>query len=109
YLTMARTENGGRSDGTTRSYTTITPTCWSFIAIEFQPRPCDHNPRFIAPFVADAKNADHWVAGGQKVWDNRGKGWQTVCTSTTWSNRPTVARRGPTAPATCPTRRRTRS
>src|SRR6185503_17739291 len=52
YLTMARTENGGRSDGTTRSYTTMTPTCWSFIAIEFQPRPCDHNPRFIAPFSA---------------------------------------------------------
>ena len=87
-LTLARTENGGRSDGTTRSYTTITPTCWSLIQIEFQPRPCDHNPRFIAPFTADTKNVDHWVAGGQKIWDNQGKGWDTVCTSTTCDWKP---------------------
>jgi len=82
FLTMARTENGGRSDGTTRAYTTITPTCWSFISIEFQPRPCDHLPRFIAPFVSDPTNIDHWVAGGQKIWDNQAKGWGTVCTTT---------------------------
>jgi hypothetical protein len=25
---------------------------------------------------------NHWVAGGQKIWDNQGKGWNTVCTST---------------------------
>jgi len=83
YLTMARTQNGGRSDGTTRSYTTITPTCAAFIAIEFDPQPCDPNPRFIAPFLADPKSIDHWVAGGQIVWDNQGKGWNTVCNSTT--------------------------
>ena len=83
YMTMARTQNGGESRGDTRSYTTITPTCASLIGIEFDPKPCDPNPRFIAPFEADPKNIDHWVAGGQFVWDNQGKGWDTVCTSTT--------------------------
>ena len=83
FMTMARTQNGGRSDGTTRSYTTITPTCASFIAIEFNPNPCDPNPRFIAPYLSDPQNLDHWVAGGQMVWDNQGKGWDTVCNSTT--------------------------
>jgi hypothetical protein len=83
FMTMARTENGGRSDGTTRSYTTITPTCASFIAIEFNPNPCDPNPRFIAPYLSDPKDLDHWVAGGQMVWDNQGKGWDTVCDNTT--------------------------
>lgn len=83
YLTMARTQNGGRSDGTTRSYTTITPTCAALIGIEFDPQPCDPNPRFIAPYVADQKNTEHWVAGGQFVWDNGGKGWSTVCNSDT--------------------------
>jgi hypothetical protein len=100
YLTMARTENGGRSDGTTRSYTTITPTCASFIGIEFQPRPCDHNPRFIAPYVADATNIDHWVAGGQKVWDNQGKGWKTVCTSDTCDWKPAHVLKAPSAQTT---------
>lgn len=88
YLTMARTQNGGRSDGTTRSYTTITPTCASFIAIEYNPQPCDPNPRFIAPYIMDPKNANHWVAGGQMVWDNQGKGWHTVCNDTTCDWKP---------------------
>jgi hypothetical protein len=83
YLTMARTQNGGKSDGTTRSYTTITPTCASTIAIEFNPKPCDPNPRFIAPFTMDPTNSSHWVAGGQIVWDNQGAGWSTVCNSST--------------------------
>jgi hypothetical protein len=80
-LTMARTENGGVSDGTTRSYTTITPTCATTIGIEFDPQPCDPNPRFIAPYTADPKNINHWVGGGQMVWDNQGAGWKTVCNS----------------------------
>lgn len=79
YLTMARTESGGRSDGTKRAYTTITPTCADLIGIEFDPKPCDPNPRFIAPIEADPKNVDHWVAGGQKIWDNHGAGWSTIC------------------------------
>ncbi|MGB9378197.1 MAG: hypothetical protein WCB04_11860 [Mycobacteriales bacterium] len=88
YLTMARTQNGGVSDGTTRSYTTITPTCASFIGIEYNPQPCDPNPRFIAPYEADPKNINHWVAGGQKIWDNKGAGWSTVCNDTDCSWKP---------------------
>jgi hypothetical protein len=88
YLSMARTQNGGRSDGSTRAYTTITPTCKAFIALEFDPHPCDPNPRFIAPYVADHKNINHWVAGGQFVWDNHGAGWHTVCTTDTCSWKP---------------------
>ena len=80
FLNMARTENGGRSDGSTRSFTTISPACRSF---EFAPDPCDPNPRFIAPFEADIKNINRWVAGGQMIWDNQGKGWNTVCNNDT--------------------------
>ncbi|MDP9221920.1 MAG: glycosyl hydrolase [Actinomycetota bacterium] len=83
YLSMARTQNGGRSDGSTRAYTTITPTCASFIALEYDPQPCDPNPRFIAPYIPDPKNINHWVAGGQFVWDNHGAGWSTLCNSST--------------------------
>ena len=81
FMTMARTENGGASDGDARTYTNISPTCARFIEIEFDPHPCDPNPRFIAPFEADPKNIDHWVAGGQKIWDNSGAGWSTTCTT----------------------------
>jgi hypothetical protein len=34
--------------------------------------------RFIAPFVADAADPKHWVAGGQHIWDDTAA-WQTVC------------------------------
>jgi hypothetical protein len=88
YLTMARTENGGRSDGTTPAYTTITPTCASVIAIVYNPQPCDPNPRFIAPYLADPKNVNHWVAGGQYVWDNQGAGWNTLCNNDTCDWKP---------------------
>ena len=37
YMTMARTQNGGRSDGSTNSYTTITPTCATVIEILYDP------------------------------------------------------------------------
>ncbi|HEY3217466.1 MAG TPA: glycosyl hydrolase, partial [Candidatus Limnocylindria bacterium] len=45
----------------------------------YTPSPCDANARFIAPFRADTGNIDHWVAGGQFVWDNQSKGWGTRC------------------------------
>lgn len=75
-LDMARTENGGVSDGTTPSFTEISPSCSAFT---YTPNPCDPSPRFIAPFEADPQNLDHWVAGGRFVWDNGGLGWDTSC------------------------------
>jgi hypothetical protein len=77
-LDMASTTNGGRSDGTVASFREITPACGAFT---YTPSPCDPNPRFIAPFRADPKNLDHWVAGGEFVWDNGGKGWDTTCSA----------------------------
>jgi hypothetical protein len=48
------------------------------LRVRVRPRPdCDPNPRFIAPFRADVGNIDHWVAGGEFVWDNGGAGWDT--------------------------------
>lgn len=75
-LDMARTENGGLSDGSTPSFTEISPACGAFT---YTPSPCDPSPRFIAPFVSDPQNLDHWVAGGRYVWDNQGLGWDTTC------------------------------
>ncbi|MGH3413843.1 MAG: WD40/YVTN/BNR-like repeat-containing protein [Marmoricola sp.] len=80
YLNMARTENGGRSDGTTQSYTTANPSCDNVV---YKPTPCDPSPMFIAPYSADIHDVDHWVAGGRYVWDNQGKGWSTVCDPST--------------------------
>jgi hypothetical protein len=79
YLSMASTQNGGRSTGFTNAYSTISPSCRNPI---FQSNPCDPNPRFIAPFSADVTNINHWVAGGEFVWDNQGKGWNTSCSAT---------------------------
>jgi hypothetical protein len=79
YLSMASTVNGGRSDGTTNAFSTISPSCRNPI---YQSNPCDPNPRFIAPFSADVTNINHWVAGGEFVWDNQGKGWNTSCSAT---------------------------
>jgi hypothetical protein len=79
YLSMASTTNGGRSDGSTFAYQTISPSCLNPI---YTSNPCDPNPRFIAPFSADVANGDHWVAGGQDVWDNQGLGWGTTCSAT---------------------------
>jgi hypothetical protein len=78
YLDMALTTNGGRSDGSTVAFIEMTPSCFAFT---YRPSPCDPNPRFIAPFRADAKSIDHWVSGGQYVWDNQGKGWDTRCSA----------------------------
>jgi hypothetical protein len=78
-LNMISTVNGGVSDGSTLAYSTINPSCFNVI---FTPSPCDPNPRFIAPFGADVTNINHWVAGGEFVWDNQGKGWSTSCSAT---------------------------
>ena len=56
FLAAEVTTNCGRSDGTVRSVRDIDPG--------------DPNPRFIAPFEADAVRPDHWIAGGQYVWQN---------------------------------------
>ena len=77
-LDMALTTNGGRSDGTTQGFREISPACGAFT---YTPSPCDPNPRFIAPFRADVNNLNHWVAGGEFVWDNGGKGWDTSCSA----------------------------
>ena len=79
YLSMASTVNGGRSDGSTLAYSTISPSCLNPIYVS---SPCDPNPRFIAPFSADIHNINHWVAGGEFVWDNQSKGWSTSCSAT---------------------------
>jgi hypothetical protein len=76
---MASTVNGGRSDGSTAAYSTISPSCLNPIYVS---SPCDPNPRFIAPFSADIHNINHWVAGGEFVWDNQSKGWSTSCSAT---------------------------
>jgi len=78
YLSMASTVNGGRSDGSTEVYSTISPSCFNPIYVA---KPCDPNPRFIAPFSADIHNINHWVAGGEFVWDNQSKGWSTSCSA----------------------------
>ncbi len=77
-LDMALTTNGGRSDGTVPAFREISPSCFAFT---YTPKPCDPNARFIAPFRADLRNINHWVAGGQYVWDNGGKGWNTTCSA----------------------------
>ena len=78
-LDMALTTNGGKSDGTNAAWIEISPACGAFT---YTPSPCDPNPRFIAPFRADTGDINHWVAGGQYVWDNLGKGWLTRCSAT---------------------------
>lgn len=76
-LDMQLTTNGGRSDGTTPSFTNISPAC----AWNAKLDGCDPNPEFIAPYTSDVSDLNHWVAGGRYVWDNGGKGWDTRCTA----------------------------
>ena len=79
-LDMALTTVGGRSNGAgDPAYREISPSCFAFT---YTPSPCDPNARFIAPFEPDAANPNHWVAGGEFVWDNQGKGWATTCGAT---------------------------
>jgi len=74
-LDLARSTDGGRN------WTEITPSCYPFTYAPIAG--CDPTPRFIAPFRADPANPDHWIAGGEFVWDNGGKGWST--TATDWT------------------------
>ena len=77
-LDMALTTNGGVSSGApgSNSFREISPSCFAFT---YTPSPCDPGARFIAPFEADATSPTHWYAGGQFVWDNQNKGWDTRC------------------------------
>ena len=71
-LDMWSTTNGGQNE------TEISPSC---LTATDPPAICDPNPRFIAPIEMDVNNRDHWVAGGQYVWDDTAS-WGTVCNST---------------------------
>ena len=56
----------------------ISPSC---LTASDPPDPCDPNPRFVAPITKDIQDPDHWVAGGQYVWDDTAS-WDTVCNGT---------------------------
>lgn len=71
-LDMFRTTDGGVT------LKEISPSC---LTATDPPAVCDPNPRFIAPIEKDVTNPDHWVAGGQYVWDDT-KSWDTVCSGT---------------------------
>jgi hypothetical protein len=73
YLDMYLTTDGARN--TLRE---ISPSC---LTASNPPATCDPNPRFIAPIEMDVNNPNHWVAGGQYVWDDT-KSWSTVCNGT---------------------------
>jgi hypothetical protein len=66
-LAMYSTQDGGHT------FTTISPECGYNPA-----KNCDPGARFIAPFVADVHDSNHWVAGGNVIWDSR-QGWNTTC------------------------------
>jgi hypothetical protein len=63
------------TDGVVTTLREISPSC---LTATDPPADCDPNPRFIAPVEKDVRNPDHWVAGGQYVWDDT-KSWNTVC------------------------------
>jgi hypothetical protein len=71
-LDMALSTDAGRN------YREISPSCSAFT---YTPDPCDPAPRFIAPFTADVNNPNHWVAGGEFVWDDHAA-WNTHCSAT---------------------------
>jgi hypothetical protein len=77
------TTNGGRSDGVTPTFRTISPAC------EWNPKlpGCDPSPRFIAPFERDVTNLNHWIIGGRFVWETT-KGFDTVCQDATCDWKP---------------------
>ena len=69
YLDMYMTTDGART------LTEISPSC---LTATSPPDPCDPDPRFIAPIEQDVHNPNHWVSGGQYVWEDH-KGWNTQC------------------------------
>ncbi len=79
YLNPYLTTDGGKT------FTTITPSCLDAVGPPITN--CDPNPRFIAPLATDVNNPNHWVAGGEDVWNDTAA-WNTVCTQSTcsWKN-----------------------
>ena len=76
-LTAYSTTDGGHS------FVTVSPSCTGQqIGYGGQRPDCDPNARFQAPLAADPTDANHWVAGGEFVWDTT-KGWATRCNLTT--------------------------
>lgn len=77
-LDMYRTTDGAQTA------TEISPSC---LTATDPPKGCDPNPRFIAPIEMDVHDPDHWVAGGQYVWDDTAS-WSTRCNSAgcDWKN-----------------------
>jgi len=72
-LAAYRTTDGGHT------FTTMSPSCvGQGIYLPKTRSDCDPNARFQAPLAADTTNPNHWVAGGQYVWDTT-KGWDTTC------------------------------
>jgi hypothetical protein len=66
------------TDASVATLREISPSC---LTATDPPADCDPNPRFIAPIEKDIRNPDHWVSGGQYVWDDT-KSWDTVCSGT---------------------------
>jgi len=58
------------------TYLTISPSCFSVIG-PFDLTKCNPTPRFMAPLATDVNNPNHWVAGGEYVWDDTAA-WATV-------------------------------
>jgi hypothetical protein len=72
-LALYLTTDGGHH------FRTISPVCGGNPDDLAVPMPgCDPIARFIAPFGADAADANHWVAGGQFIWDDHAA-WDTKC------------------------------
>jgi hypothetical protein len=58
------------------TFSTISPACAQALG---QPiTGCDPGPRFIAPLATDVKDPNHWVIGGEFVWNDTAA-WSTVC------------------------------
>jgi len=75
YLTTDGAKAKGPQPLNTRE---ISPSC---LTATNPPAVCDPNPRFVSPLEKDVTNPDHWVTGGQYVWDDT-KSWDTVCNAT---------------------------
>lgn len=71
-LLMYRTSDGGHS------FTNVSPVCGN----GYTGADCDPAARFIAPFQADVRNTNTWVAAGSRVWRTT-KGWNTNCLGAT--------------------------
>jgi hypothetical protein len=78
YLNTYMTTDGGHT------FSTISPSCRSVVP---PISACDPNPRFIAPLATDVNDPNHWVSGGEFVWNDTAN-WATVCntSSCSWTN-----------------------